>query len=51
MNKRIMIPASVMALFLLVLGFQAASAHEEVTVGDYDLEIGWLNERTYWINA
>ena len=33
-----------MVALLLLLNFQNALAHEGITVGDYDLEVGWLTE-------
>jgi hypothetical protein len=44
MNKRIVLPACVTALILLILSFQPAFAHETITVGDYQIEIGWFTE-------
>lgn len=32
------------ALVALLLNFQLALAHESVTVGDYEIEIGWVDE-------
>jgi hypothetical protein len=36
--------AGLIAFIVLILNFQLASAHEGVTVGDYEIEIGWVNE-------
>ena len=44
MNKKIYIPACLIALITLMLSHQTALAHESVTVGDYEIEIGWLSE-------
>lgn len=44
MNKKLCIPACLMALITLSFSYQTASAHESITVGDYEIEIGWLSE-------
>ena len=44
MKNKIVIPALSILLLLLILNVQSAFAHEGITIGDYDLEIGWLNE-------
>jgi hypothetical protein len=44
MNKRIFWLASLIALVAMILDFQIGMAHESITVGDYTIEIGWLNE-------
>jgi hypothetical protein len=44
MNKRSLLIASLLCLVALVLRFQQVLAHEEITVGDYTLEVGWLSE-------
>lgn len=44
MNKKKLWTAGLIALFALVLNFQLVLAHEHVTVGDYEIEYGWLNE-------
>ena len=44
MNKKILIPACLIASIFLVLNFLIVLAHETVTVDDYELEIGWLTE-------
>jgi hypothetical protein len=44
MNKKFLLPACLIALIALLLGYQTAFAHESITVGDYTLEIGWLSE-------
>jgi len=36
--------AGLLALIALALNIQLVLAHEEITVGDYTLEIGWLSE-------
>jgi hypothetical protein len=36
--------AGFLAFLALLLNFQFALAHESITVGDYTLEVGWLNE-------
>ena len=44
MNKKIFGAAGLMACLALVLNFQPAFAHETVTIGDYEIEYGWLEE-------
>src|SRR5215208_4816810 len=44
MKKRIFWFASLIVLMGLVLNPQKVFAHEDVTVGDYDFEIGWIEE-------
>jgi len=44
MNKKIYIPACLIALIALLTSHQTALAHESITVGDYEIEIGWVSE-------
>ena len=44
MNRKALWVASLISLILLVFNFQLAFAHEPVTVGNYELEVGWLTE-------
>ena len=44
MKKKIFFNALLVALFALAATFQIVLAHETVTVGDYQIEIGWVNE-------
>ena len=44
MKRQTLWLAGLFAFFALILNFQLALAHESITVGDYTLEIGWLNE-------
>lgn len=44
MNKKLCIPACLMALITSLFSYQTAYAHESITVGDYEIEIGWLSE-------
>lgn len=44
MNKRVLLPASLLALFAIILTFGVALAHTIVHVGNYDIEVGWMNE-------
>lgn len=44
MNKKIFGTAGLIAFLALVLSFQLVLAHETITVGDYELEIGWVDE-------
>jgi hypothetical protein len=36
--------AGLTSLIALTLNFQLAFAHETITVGDYEIEVGWVNE-------
>ena len=44
MKKNTVWLAGLLALIALAVNFQLALAHEEITVGDYTIEIGWLSE-------
>lgn len=44
MNKKKFWTAGLISLIVLLLNFQLAFAHESVTVGDYEIEYGWLEE-------
>ena len=44
MNKTPLITACLIALIVLLLNYQTVLAHVDVTVGNYELEIGWVNE-------
>ena len=44
MKKSTVWLAGLLALITLTVSFQLVLAHEEITVGDYTLEIGWLGE-------
>ena len=44
MKRRVFIMACLMSLIALLTGYQTALAHDSVTVGDYELELGWVNE-------
>jgi hypothetical protein len=44
MNKKLYVPACLIAIFSLFLSHQTAYAHESIIVGDYEIEIGWLSE-------
>lgn len=44
MNKKISITGCLIVFVSLILSYQIALAHETVTVGDYELEIGWVDE-------
>jgi hypothetical protein len=44
MNKKMFGAAGLVALIASALSFQLAFAHESVTVGDYEIEIGWVDE-------
>src|SRR5574339_679914 len=44
MKKQTLLLAGLFAFIALILNFQLVLAHESITVGDYTLEFGWLNE-------
>lgn len=44
MRKRALPLACILVFVLVMLQTQAALAHEHITVGDYELVIGWLEE-------
>ena len=44
MNNKKLWTAGLISFIVLILNFQMAFAHEGVTVGDYEIEVGWLNE-------
>ena len=44
MHKKFLLPACLIVFIAVLLNYQTAFAHEEITVGDYTLEIGWLSE-------
>ena len=44
MNKNKLWIASLISALAVTLSFQLALAHESVTAGDYEIEVGWLNE-------
>jgi hypothetical protein len=44
MKKKVLWMAGAFVIVALILNVQSALAHESITVGDYTLEIGWLNE-------
>jgi hypothetical protein len=44
MKKRFFVTAGMIALVALLTSYSIALAHESVTVGDYTIEIGWVNE-------
>lgn len=44
MNKKLFALACLIALVALSLHFQSAFAHETITVGEYEIVYGWVNE-------
>ena len=44
MKKNVIGAAALSTLIALALSFQLVLAHESITVGDYEIEIGWLSE-------
>lgn len=44
MKNRILWLAELFAFLALIFNFQVVLAHESITVGDYTIEVGWLNE-------
>jgi len=43
-NGKIVSIAAIVAFLAAVLGFQSVFAHTTIHVGDYDVEIGWVDE-------
>lgn len=44
MSKKSLLVASLLVLLALALNFQSAVAHEGITVDDYEIVYGWVNE-------
>ena len=44
MNKTSLIVASLLTVIALLSNSQTAQAHESITIGDYEIEVGWVNE-------
>jgi hypothetical protein len=44
MKKRFFVTACLIALVAILTSYSIVLAHESVTVGDYTVEIGWVNE-------
>ena len=44
MKKRFFVTACLIALVTILTSYSIVLAHESVTVGDYTVEIGWVNE-------
>lgn len=44
MKEKYIITASLIALIALLISTRAVFAHEILTVGDYEIEVGWLTE-------
>jgi hypothetical protein len=44
MVRKLFIPACILAFMAFLTSYQTVLAHETITVGDYEIEIGWLNE-------
>jgi hypothetical protein len=44
MNKKVLSIASVVATMAIIFTYQIASAHTTIHVGDYDVEVGWVDE-------
>ena len=44
MNQRSVLSACLLSLMLLLSNFHTVLAHETITVGDFEIEAGWLNE-------
>jgi len=44
MNKKLLITACLLAMIALITSYQTVLAHEHITVGDYEISVGWLNE-------
>jgi hypothetical protein len=44
LNKRLIVTSSLITIMALLLSIQTAFAHTTVHVGNYDVEVGWVNE-------
>jgi len=44
MQKELVVSAFLLALMAILFNFQSALAHESITVGDYEIVYGWVNE-------
>ncbi len=44
MKKKTFLPASLLALLMILLTFGIALAHTTVHAGNYEIEVGWVNE-------
>lgn len=44
MNKKLFIAACLLAMMALLTSYQTVLAHEHITVGDYEIVVGWVNE-------
>jgi hypothetical protein len=44
MSKKIYIPTCLIVLIALLFSYQSVLAHESITVGDYEIELGWVSE-------
>ena len=44
MHKNKLWTAGLISVIVLTFSFQLVLAHESVTAGDYEIEVGWLNE-------
>ncbi|HET6821544.1 MAG TPA: hypothetical protein VFH34_02785 [Anaerolineales bacterium] len=44
MNKKLFALACLITLIAIILNFQIVFAHETLTVGDYEIVYGWVNE-------
>ena len=44
MQKKLLVSAFLLALMALLLNSRAAFAHESITVGNYEIVYGWVNE-------
>src|SRR5687767_9599878 len=44
MKKKLFMPACLLAFLALLTSYQMVLAHEHITVGDYEIVVGWSNE-------
>jgi len=44
MSRKLFSIASIVATMALIFSYQIASAHTTIHVGNYDVEIGWVDE-------
>jgi hypothetical protein len=44
MNRKIVVVSAFVAVMTIFFSYQMASAHTTIHVGDYDVEVGWVDE-------
>jgi len=44
MKKKLYMPVCLIVFIAVLISYQTAYAHVDITVGDYEFEIGWVDE-------